>query len=562
MITDTISVREARDLIAARFESAAIPVAELLTRDYPDETVFVIHVPASHLEAAAELGNRIDQDLHDRGFEGFVTVRRVQLSLPKAKPFRARTGVADDRVSDLVALISERARTSEAQPSLHYVRDAEANLVRVRARRHSLIFGRRGAGKTALMLEAKRQVAEEGELSVWLNLQTYRREPVQRVVLWVAGRICDTLLTDLRPDAKQQVLTSTVAGLRASIEQMLGLEVVDVEHVYRLAPQLQAAIQRFTQSTGKRIYIFLDDVHYIQRSKQPDLLDLLHGMVRDADAWLKIAAIRHFSKWYRINPPTGLQATQDADSIDLDLTLQEPVRAKQFLEEVLLAFAQHVGIPSLNGVFVADALDRLVLASGAVPRDYLVLAGNAIGHARRRENARVVGKQDVATAAGDIAQAKMAELEEDAAAATGSAQQMISALQVLRDFCIDDRKYTFFQIDFKDKETKVNQYTLLQSLMDVRLIHIVNASVSDAHQAGERSEAYMLDSSQFSGSRFKKYLKVLDLIGGQLVMKETGTTKAPRLGDTPRKLITILRSAPHFSLDTFTSVLNDREAVV
>src|SRR5205823_4426124 len=122
------------------------------------------------------------------------------------------------------------------------------------------------------------------------------------------------------------------------------------------------------------------------------------------------------------------------------------------LEEVLLAFAQHVGIPNLRGVFALDALDRLVLASGAVPRDYLVLAGNAIGHARRRERARVVGKQDVAAAAGDIAQAKMAELEDDAAAAAGSAQQMIVGLQVLRDFCIDDKKYTFFYVEFKDKE--------------------------------------------------------------------------------------------------------------
>jgi hypothetical protein len=555
MTTETITTNAMRDHVATSFAAATIPVTDLLIREYPDETVIIVQVPPEYLPIAAELGNRLDQELQYRGFKGFVTVRRGDAAPPAAKPFRARAGVADERVADLIALISERARTSEAQPSLHYVRDAAANIARVRARRHSLIFGRRGAGKTALMLEVKRQSIEERAVSVWLNLQTYRRESFQRVVLWVAARICDAMLFELRADSRQDNLAATIAALRSSVERMLGLDFVDLDQVHRLTPQMQTAIQRFTESTGRRMYVFLDDVHYMQRLEQPDLLDLLHGMIRDADAWLKVAAIRHFSKWYRINPPTGLQAGQDADAIDLDLSLQEPVRAKEFLEEVLLAFAQHVGIPTLRGLFASDALDRLVLASGAVPRDYLVLAGNAIGQARRRERARVVGKQDVAAAAGDIAQAKMAELEDDAAAAAGSAQQMILGLQKLRDFCIDDKKYTFFYVDFKDKETKVDEYTLLQSLVDVRLVHILNASVSDAHQSGERAEAYMLDSSQFSGARFKKYLRVLDLVGGQLVMRQTGTTIMPRSGDTPRKLLTILRSAPQFSLKQFEELV-------
>jgi hypothetical protein len=95
--------------------------------------------------------------------------------------------------------------------------------------------------------------------------------------------------------------------------------------------------------------------------------------------------------------------------------------------------------------------------------------------------------------------------------------------------------------------------------MDVRLIHILNASVSDAHQSGERAESYMLDSSQFSGARFKKYLKVLDLVGGQLVMRETGTTNPQRLGDTPRKLLTILRTAPQFALSELSEIVRYQE---
>lgn len=551
----TPTVGDFRQVVLDRFASEGVPVDNLLAREYPEETVFVAHVPDEFLQRAAEIGNLLDQELQSQGFKGFVTIRKSGTPpLSSAQPFRARAGVADDRVADLIALISSRARTSETQPSLRYVRDAAANLARVQARRHSLIFGRRGAGKTALMLEAKRLIAQEGQLVVWLNLQTYRRESIQRVVLWVASKVLDALLAALRLDARQQYLQQTTSALRAQLEVLLSKDEATDAEVNRLVPHIQASIQRYCESSGRRLYVFLDDVHYIARKSQPDLLDSLHSCVRDSDAWLKIAAIKNFSKWYRLNPPTGLQAGQDADLIDLDITLQEPSRAKQFLEEVLTGFASYVGIPTITAIFSSDALDRLVLASGAVPRDYLVLAAGAVSHTKNRGRGRVVGTQDVTRAAGDIARAKMAELEEDATSDAGVAQLMIKGLQELRSFCLEQRRYTFFQIDFKDRESRVEEYSLLQNLMDVRLIHIVNPSVSDTHRSGERSEAYMLDLSQFSGERLKKYLRVLDFAEGHMILKETGTTKKPRIGDTPRRLITILRSAPQFELSAFSVI--------
>ena len=248
------------------------------------------------------------------------------------------------------------------------------------------------------------------------------------------------------------------------------------------------------------------------------------------------------------------------DAIDLDLTLQQPTRAKTFLEEVLSSFASHVGVEVISGLYAPEALDRLVLASGAVPRDYLVLAAGALAHARSRGKSKLVGKQDVARAAGDIAQAKMAELEEDATSTAGSAQRIILGLQLLRDYCLKDQGVTFFQVDFKDKEESADEYSVLQSLMDVRFIHLVNPSVSDVQRAGERSEVYMLDLSQFSGERLRRHLRVMDFVEGHVVLKETGTTNPPRRGDTPRKLITILRSAPRFELSRFSTILGAPDA--
>jgi hypothetical protein len=547
-----MTASEAKTLISGAFESSGIPVEDLLTREYPQETVFVVHVRSVYLSSAAQLGNALDSQLQAEGFTGFVTVR----SIPDAdlqKNLRKTTGVGDDRVPELIALISSRARTSEAQPSLHYVPDAAANLARVMSRRHSLIFGRRGAGKTALMLEAKSQLVSQGHIVVWLNLQTYRRDTAPRTAIWVASKLADALFAAVKEEAKYRYIHDNAARLRSTLEQLLGMDDVPASKVHRLIPDVHSLVQRYGEASGKRVYLFLDDAHYMPRASQPALLDMLHSFVRDSDAWLKVAMIRHFSKWFHVDPPTGLQAGQDADAIDLDLTLQQPAKAKQFLETVLGAFARHFGIPTLGGLYATEALDRLVLASGAVPRDYLVLAAEALGHARSRGKGRLVGKQDVVRAAGDIAQKKLAELDEDATSSAGSAQHMLAALQALREFCLDEKKATYFQVDFKEKERLSEEYSLLQSLMDVRLVHLVNSSVSDTHRSGKRSEAYMLDLSQFSGERFKKYLRVLDFEGGHIVLRETGRQKPPRLGDTPRKLITILRGAPEFELARLTA---------
>jgi hypothetical protein len=65
----------------------------------------------------------------------------------------------------------------------------------------------------------------------------------------------------------------------------------------------------------------------------------------------------------------------------------------------------------------------------------------------------------------------------------------------------------------------------------------------------------MLDLSQFSGMRFRRNLRVLDFSKDHLVLKNTGGTAAPRAGDTPKKLLSILRRAPLLGLDKLSNIL-------
>ncbi|HEY6334006.1 MAG TPA: hypothetical protein VI756_32115 [Blastocatellia bacterium] len=538
---------DAEGLIKRTFSEEGLAVRSIDRKDYPGETIFVIYVDDGDFSVAAELGNTVDAQIEDLGINGFVTVRKAD-AMAGGLGQRLRQGVSDPRVHELINLIAARSRASEVQPSLSYIPDAAGNLSTAVAPRHHLIFGRRGAGKTALMVEAKRVVDQEGSLSLWVNLQTLRHERAEQAYTLISQRICDRIEAFYSQKGRAPQALVKATQLREHLERC-----DRPNEVVHLIPDMQVLIHRFLESEGKQLYLFLDELHYLPTSEQPRLLDMIHGSVRDCEAWLKVAGIRHLSRWFETDKSKlrGLQLGHDADSIDLDITLENPLRAKEFLEELLRSYTRHIGVRSLVTVFSPESLDRLVIASGAVPRDYLALSGKAIGQARRRDKARLVGVQDVNKAAGDAAQVKITELEDDAASAAGTTPIIVNGLNRVRRFCIDEKSFTFFRIDFQDKETRQIEYSVMQDLMDTRLIHLVDPSLSDKEKAGRRSEAYMLDLSQFSGQRLKRRVKVLDFENGHLVLKETGRKDAPaKIAQTPKQRQEILRRGPVLELES------------
>jgi hypothetical protein len=464
------------------------------------------------------------------------------------------SGVHDDRIPALVELMNARARTSETQPSLRYVADVAERISLAVAPRHHLVFGRRGVGKTALLLEAKRVLEKQGALTLWVNMHPLRDLSKEDAFLTIGLRLCDLglgALSSHHSDDAAKLLTI----IRAQLESALAKSPETRLRPSTFVPKLQHAIARLCMTSKQPLYIFLDDIHYMTVGEVPGLLDLLHGISRDNPVWLKVAGIRHQTRWFTPNPPLGLQTGHDASIINLDITLEQPARAKTFLEDILRSYVEESQTVPARNFLSGAALDRLVLACGGVPRDFLTLCVAALQIARQRTNARTVGVQDVNHAAGAAAQTKVQELEDDAAAARGRSQDLVSALHGVRVFLLDQKQITFLCVDFLDKERHPREYALMQGLMDLRMLHLINSGLSDAHQAGRRSEVYLLDLSQYSGARLKRNLRVLDFVKDHLVLKKTRGDDPPRIGDTPRKLVELLRRGPIFELAALSHII-------
>ncbi len=530
------------------FRAEGIEPVRFETKNYPEETNIVVYVSASDFVPAVELASFIESGVQEPDSRPtFVVVRKTLDGAENSDSGRI-SGVQDHRVDELVRLISARSRVSSIEPSLVYVPDARASLSTITASRHHLVFGRRGAGKSALLMEARREVEREGDLVSWTNIQTLRNESSQRIFLFVLEDLLATIISGRQSVSPRSSLALSLSEVHEQIRQLTNRDNTSVEEAMRVVPRAQRALAQYLAMEGVRVFAFIDDFYYVPRDSQPAILDMIHGVTRDTNVWLKIASIRHLTNWWQASPPTGLQSGQDADLIDLDVTLQDPEKASNFLEGILAEYGRRVGIVTLSRVFNRTALDRLVLASGAVPRDYMVLAVSALGRARRRPNARLAGVQDVNQAAGDAASSKIQELEEDMAANSGVGERTLQSLAVIRDFCLDEESFTYFLVGYRDKEQSPKLYSLLTDLMDVRLIHLIDSGVSDSHQAGLRFEAYMLDLSQFSGSRLKQRITVLDFEDGHFVSKQTRSGAAPARGGTSLQLIALLRRAPEFQL--------------
>jgi hypothetical protein len=532
---------EESTLIEKAFTDAQIPVDSITVRRFPGETIVIVEV-SDRFEDAVQLANRLDTQIHN----GFITVKRS--TLKKGEVSREPASLNASRVTKLIELLNARSRTSEQQPSLHYAPDATEQLSVATSKRHHLIFGRRGVGKTALMLETKRIVEERGGHVFWINLQVLRSLTAHNAFFTVASRICE--LPERIHISRTSLPVSVIKAraLQVRIATVLGADSHGSQQSSVLVAELQELLRLLCDETGSELFIFLDDIHYLSTRDLPEFLDKIHAITRDSNVWIKAAGIKHLSRWFNERPPTGLQTGQDAAIINLDITLEDPSKAKAFLTKILKGYFDEAGVSGIGGAVSRSAIDRLVLASGGVPRDFMLLFASSLQVARQRENARYVGVQDVNEAAGRSMKIKIQELEDDAAV-LGNANPRVVAFNTLVGFLLDQKQTTYFRVDFKDKEQNSAQYNTLQSLMDLRLVHLIHSSLSDEHYAGKRYEVYMLDLSQFSGTRFKRNLRVIDFHVAHLVLKSTGTTDPPKVGDTPKKLLGILRRAPLFELD-------------
>jgi hypothetical protein len=280
-----------------------------------------------------------------------------------------------------------------------------------------------------------------------------------------------------------------------------------IDILHRRIIEYQKIFRELATLSGGDSYLVLDDLYYIRKSDQTKVIDYFHRLGKSSNLWIKVGTIRHRSLWY-INgdPPIGMKIGDDGDEIDLDLTLEKYQLAKGFLTRILKSFFDAADL-KIDDILTDGAVDRLVLASGGVARDFLGIFRRSITVARNRpQGARgpKIGVEDVNAAAGEYDKYKRTELSRDTFQEDEKPIQ--EEFAKIREFCLNSANANCFLIE-KDSQ---DIFDRIQELTDLRLVHKVRSRVTISGRPGQLFEAYMLDVSQYTASRKKRELEIIE----------------------------------------------------
>ncbi len=273
-----------------------------------------------------------------------------------------------------------------------------------------------------------------------------------------------------------------------------------IQHIHRHIPDYQKLFRRMATLSGGDAFLFLDDLYHIPRRYHAQVLDYFHRVAKGNSLWLKIGTIRHRTQWYiHGDPPIGVKIGDDISEIDLDLTLEKYKVTSEFLEKILLSFLGESGVRK-NDFLTRYALDRLVLASGGVARDFIGLLRRSILIARERgvtSRSEKVGAEDINSAAGEYDSSKREELTRDTLDERQALEQEFANIS---RFVNDYSRANVFLVD---KSLPDSELAPIEELVDLRLVHRVKSRLTVADRPGKTFEAFMLDVSQYTASRKK-----------------------------------------------------------
>jgi hypothetical protein len=451
-------------------------------------------------------------------------------------------------ISLLKTVISENLRVQlGGARSIAYI-DAAGIMALALSRNNHAIFGRRGTGKTLLLHELRKKLPQDVRV-IYINCEDYKTHSFPNVLIEIMDKILNemernlfkwfgksaalrTTLSKIRtelaehkssPDELTQAIATkdeTASSLEAKlgtpaevlgVSASLGGKVSDksiYEAHYTLndnkltrlnlsLPKIKAHIGDFFQLTKKTssIYILLDDFYQLNRYDQPFIADFVHRLCKDLSLFFKIATLRHATALYvdKNGQPFGAQERHDYQPIDVDFNLASFAQTKKQLRNILDALGQQAGWSpaDISRVFKGEGFDRLVLASGGVPRDFLSFFLSF------PLDEKSIGKDEVRLLSREAIEFRIRDLKQD----TRDAEQsmLLRAAYAVRQFCVA-KAVNVFLVSEQEMNNNDDLKQMMNRLLDYRIVHSVRPALTRKSGPGT-FHAFMIDIGFYANLR-------------------------------------------------------------
>lgn len=276
-----------------------------------------------------------------------------------------------------------------------------------------------------------------------------------------------------------------------------------------LSDYKSALVEELRRSKYSFSFVILDDYYLIKKERQPDVIDYMHRLFRGTDFYLKVGTVRHRTNLIRNeNQTIGVELRQDLEEINLDRTLENLPAASTYLNSILDSMGKKINLQNAsNELFNGQAFEKLVVASGGVPRDFLTIFVDAIDIAIAAGKTSYLTPTNIWKSASSLAyRTKLKNLRDDV---FSDADEIENIFRDLMRFCIQEKKKTCFLILQEDSQRLPQIHEIILQLMDFKLIHVIEPDTSAASGRQGRFEAYTLDFSLFMEPR-KRNIEIIE----------------------------------------------------
>ena len=265
-----------------------------------------------------------------------------------------------------------------------------------------------------------------------------------------------------------------------------------------LLPSIKEKVLEFFKEsdTIKAVFIELDDFYQLDKFDQPFIMDFVHRLCKGVPLFFKVATLRHASALYaeRKGQPFGAQERNDYQPINVDFTLTDFADTKAQLINILEAFGDRAGLTKseVTKIFKGDGLNRLVLLSGGVPRDFLSIFLDF------SLEPGSIGKDEVRQRSKSVVETRIRDLKADSRETEQNA--LLRSVYAIREFCIENKTNVFL---LSERELNKNDdlKAVLQRLLDYKIIHLIRSAITRKRGAADTYQAYMIDLGFYASFR-------------------------------------------------------------
>lgn len=486
----------------------------------------------------------------------------------------------DTKFNKLKNLIQDSFRIRPNHDPIYV--DVSNHLQRLKSNQHQIIFGRRGTGKSCLLVHfSKKEAPLLKGLSIYIDTDEIKKleypDVLIRLLLSVFEKTPSANFNWFKKLFKRNEVHTTIKSLRTLLDQAKNRKVKEENSVTKsldaggnyggaaaklitsktkgklsefeeskldsleryLSDYKRVLSKELEKSDYEKCFVILDDFYLIKRSYQPDVIDYMHRLFRGTEYYLKVGTVRHRTNLLRNDQQTiGVELGEDVEEINLDRTLDNLSSATEYLSSILNSMGDKVEIKNVSiTAFNPAAFEKLVLASGGVPRDLLTIFVQALDVASAKgQNDHLVPTHIWKAASSLSYNKKLKALRDDV---YSDADIIENVFRDLLKFCLLEKKKTCFLISQDETQLYSGVHEIILQLMDFKLIHVVEPDTSAASGRAGRFEAYTLDFSIFMEPR-KRGIEMVEFWkydegGRRIGVRESPTYSLERANETMNK---------------------------